>query len=243
MVKIIGHRGASDDAPENTISSIKEAFRQGADGVEVDVRITKDGKVICMHDKNTLRTTGLSLNINKVKYSELKELDAGSWKSSAWVNEPIPLLEEALEEVPEEKEIFIEIKTGLEIIDPLISLIQSSKIKQKNISVISFSDQVIKKIKLRLPDITANLLVAFDPPYNKEKLPQLLENIGADGVGVQNHPKLTRSFVEKIKNLNKNIHVWTVNEGDEAKEYSLMGLSSITTNKPGRIRDCLSVSK
>jgi glycerophosphoryl diester phosphodiesterase len=243
MVRIIGHRGASDDAPENTISSIKEAFRQGADGVEVDVRITKDGKVICIHDKNTLRTTGLSLDINEAKYNELQELDAGSWKSSAWLNEPIPLLDEALEEVPADKEIFIEVKTGLEIIDPLILLIQSSKIQQKNISVISFNDQVIKKIKLCLPNITANLLVAFDPSYNEEKLPQLLENIGADGVGVQNHPKLTRSFVEKIKNLNKNIHVWTVNEGDEAKEYSLMGLSSITTNKPSHIRDCLSASK
>ena len=243
MVRIIGHRGASDDAPENTISSIKEAFRQGADGVEVDVRITKDGKVICIHDKNTLRTTGLSLDINEAKYDELQELDAGSWKSSAWLNEPIPLLDEALEEVPADKEIFIEVKTGLEIIEPLILLIQSSKIQQKNISVISFNDQVIKKIKLCLPNITANLLVAFDPSYNEEKLPQLLENIGADGVGVQNHPKLTRSFVEKIKNLNKNTHVWTVNEGDEAKEYSLMGLSSITTNKPSHIRDCLSASK
>ena len=243
MVRIIGHRGASDDAPENTISSIKEAFRQGADGVEVDVRITKDGKVICIHDKNTLRTTGLSLDINEAKYNELQELDAGSWKSSAWLNEPIPLLDEALEEVPADKEIFIEVKTGLEIIDPLILLIQSSKIQQKNISVISFNDQVIKKIKLCLPNITANLLVAFDPSYNEEKLPQLLENIGADGVGVQNHPKLTRSFVEKIKNLNKNTHVWTVNEGDEAKEYSLMGLSSITTNKPSHIKDCLSASK
>ena len=122
MVRIIGHRGASDDAPENTISSIKEAFRQGADGVEVDVRITKDGKVICIHDKNTLRTTGLSLDINEAKYDELQELDAGSWKSSAWLNEPIPLLDEALEEVPADKEIFIEVKTGLEIIDPLILL-------------------------------------------------------------------------------------------------------------------------
>ena len=243
MVKIIGHRGASDDAPENTISSIKEAFKQGADGVEVDVRITKDGKVICMHDKNTLRTTGSSLDVNKVKYSELKELDAGSWKSSVWVNESIPLLEEVLEEVSEDKEIFIEIKTGLEIIDPLILLVQNSNIKHKNISVISFNDQVIKNIKLRLPDITANLLVAFDPSYNEEDLPQLLENIGADGAGVQNHPKLTKSFVEKINTLNKNIHVWTVNKGDEAKEYSLLGLSSITTNKPGHIRDYLSASK
>ena len=65
------------------------------------------------------------MDVNKAKYSELQELDAGSWKSSAWAKEPIPLLEEALEEVPEDKEIFIEIKTGLEIIDSLILLIQN----------------------------------------------------------------------------------------------------------------------
>ena len=242
MVRIIGHRGASDDAPENTISSIKEAFIQGADGVEVDVRITKDGKVICMHDKNTLRTTGSSLDVNKVKYSELKELDAGSWKSSAWVNEPIPLLKEALEEVPTDKEIFIEVKTGLEIIDPLTSLVLNSKIMLKNISIISFNDRVIKEIKLCLPDTTCNLLTAFDPSYNEQDLPQLLKEIGADGVGAQNHPKLTKDFIDKIKSTNKDVHVWTVNEGDEAKKYSMLGLSSITTNKPKHIKNCLSAS-
>ena len=114
MVKIIGHRGASDDAPENTISSIKEAFVQGADGVEVDIRLTKDKKVVCIHDKNTIRTTGLSLEVKNTNYGELKNLDAGGWKGTAWKDELIPSLEEVLKEVPLDKEIFIEVKTGLE---------------------------------------------------------------------------------------------------------------------------------
>lgn len=242
MVKIIGHRGASDDAPENTISSIKEAFAQGADGVEVDVRLTKDKKIICIHDKNTLRTTGLSLEVKKSDYRELKNLDAGSWKGTVWRDELIPSLEEVLKEVPLNKEIFIEVKTGLEIIDPLISLVLSSKITQRNISIISFNDQVIKEIKLCLPDTTCNLLTAFDPSYNEKDLPQLLRKIGADGVGVQNHPKLKKDFIDKIRNINKDVHVWTVNEGDEAKKYSSLEISSITTNKPRHIKNCLSAS-
>jgi glycerophosphoryl diester phosphodiesterase len=242
MVKIIGHRGASDDAPENTISSIKEAFAQGADGVEVDVRLTKDKKIICIHDKNTLRTTGLSLEVKKSDYRELKNLDAGSWKGAVWRDESIPSLEEVLKEVPLDKEIFIEVKTGLEIIDPLISLVLSSKITQRNISIISFNDQVIKEIKLCLPDTTCNLLTAFDPSYNEKDLPQLLRKIGADGVGVQNHPKLKKDFIDKIRNINKDVHVWTVNEGDEAKKYSSLEISSITTNKPRHIKSCLSAS-
>jgi len=242
MVKIIGHRGASDDAPENTISSIKEAFVQGADGVEVDVRLTKDERVVCIHDKNTVRTTGLSLEVKNTNYRELKNLDAGSWKGAVWKDELIPSLEEVLKEVPLNKEIFIEIKTSLEIIDPLISLVLSSKITKKNITMISFNAEVIKEIKLRLPEVTCNLLTAFDPSYNEKDLPQLLKKIDADGVGVQNHAKLTKDFIDKIKNINKDVHVWTVNEGEKAKKYSLLGLSSITTNKPRYIKYFLSAS-
>ena len=152
MVKIIGHRGASDDAPENTGSSIKEAFAQGADGVEVDVRLTKDKKIICIHDKNTLRTTGLSLEVKKSDYRELKNLDAGSWKGAVWRDESIPSLEEVLKEVPLNKEIFIEVKTGLEIIDPLISLVLSSKITQRNISIISLNEIMPARYDVQLTD-------------------------------------------------------------------------------------------
>ena len=105
--------------------------------------------------------------------------------------------------------------------------------------MISFNAEVIKEIKLRLPEVTCNLLTAFDPSYYEKDLPQLLKKIDADGVGVQNHVKLTKDFIE---NINKDVHVWTVNEGEKAKKYSLLGLSSITTNKPRYIKYFLSAS-
>ena len=108
MVKVIGHRGASEDAPENTLSSVKESFKQGSDGVEIDIRLTKDNHVVCIHDKNSLRTSGEFLIISETKFNALKKLDVGSWKSKKWKNERIPLLEEVLKVIPDKKEIFIE---------------------------------------------------------------------------------------------------------------------------------------
>ena len=102
---------------------------------------------------------------------------------------------------------------------------------------------MIKEIKSLLPEVTGNLLVAFDPSHNEKDLPKLLSTTGADGVGAQNHPKLNKNFVKTIKNLKKDVHVWTVNEEKEAKEYKLLGLSSITTNKPKIIKDYLLTSK
>ena len=243
MVRIIGHRGASDDAPENTIASINQAFKQGADGIEIDIRLTKDQKIVCLHDRNTLRTTGQSLILKDTEYQTIKNLDAGSWIAERWKNEPIPLLEEVIEVLPSNKEIFIEVKTGVEIINPLISLILSSNLNKDNISIISFNDSVIKEIKSLLPEVTGNLLIAFDPSRNEKDLPKLLSTTGADGVGAQNHPKLNKNFVKTIKNLKKDVHVWTVNDEEEAKEYQLLGLSSITTNKPKIIKDYLLTSK
>ena len=80
MVEVIGHRGASSEAPENTLVANRLAFQQNADGIEVDVRLTKDHKLVCMHDKNTLRTAGQELVIKESTLNKLKSLDVGLWK-------------------------------------------------------------------------------------------------------------------------------------------------------------------
>jgi glycerophosphoryl diester phosphodiesterase len=217
MVKVIGHRGASEDAPENTLSSVKESFKQGSDGVEIDIRLTKDNHVVCIHDKNSLRTSGEFLIISETKLNALKKLDVGSWKSKKWKNERIPLLEEVLKVIPDKKEIFIEVKTGTEIIEPLINALNRSNINLSDVSIISFNREVIKKIKSRMSEITGNLLIAFDPEVNLEQgLGDLLKSINADGVGAQNHQNLNSSLVKEVHNLRKKIHVWTVNDQEEA---------------------------
>jgi|TARA_B110000444_G_scaffold253073_1_gene283327 glycerophosphoryl diester phosphodiesterase len=244
MVKVIGHRGASEDAPENTLSSVKESFKQGSDGVEIDIRLTKDNHVVCIHDKNSLRTSGEFLIISETKFNALKKLDVGSWKSKKWKNERIPLLEEVLKVIPDKKEIFIEVKTGTEIIEPLINVLNRSNINLSDVSIISFNREVIKKIKSRMSEITGNLLIAFDPEVNLEQgLGDLLKSINADGVGAQNHQNLNSSLVKEVHNLRKKIHVWTVNDQEEANKFELMGINSITTNRPKLIKKSLNITK
>jgi|TARA_B110000914_G_scaffold225080_1_gene244753 glycerophosphoryl diester phosphodiesterase len=244
MVKVIGHRGASEDAPENTLSSVKESFKQGSDGVEIDIRLTKDNHVVCIHDKNSLRTSGEFLIISETKFNALKKLDVGSWKSKKWKNERIPLLEEVLKVIPDKKEIFIEVKTGTEIIEPLINALNRSNINLSDVSIISFNREVIKKIKSRMSEITGNLLIAFDPEVNLEQgLGDLLKSINADGVGAQNHQNLNSSLVKEVHNLRKKIHVWTVNDQEEANKFELMGINSITTNRPKLIKKSLNITK
>jgi len=241
MVEVIGHRGSSKEAPENTLASSRLAFSEQADGVEVDVRMTKDGQLVCIHDKNTLRTTGVEALIKEKTLAELKSMDAGQWKGEQWKGEAIPSLQEILEFIPQGKKIFIEMKEGLHTIDPLIRCIETSNLNTKQISVNSFHQEVVKKMKQEMEKITTNLLVFFESNENnsdKEVLHKLLES-NLDGVGAQNHSKLSPVFVNKILEAGKKVHVWTVDNVDEAKNYKAIGLSSITTNVPGLIKSSL----
>src|SRR5262245_12288077 len=107
---IVAHRGASADAPENTVAAFKLGFEQGADYAETDLRLSKDGQIVLIHDDNTKRTAGLDKKVREQTLEELRRLDAGSFKGEKWKGEPIPTLEEGLATVPKGKGIFLELK-------------------------------------------------------------------------------------------------------------------------------------
>ncbi|MEC7911332.1 MAG: glycerophosphodiester phosphodiesterase family protein [Pseudomonadota bacterium] len=244
MIKVIGHRGASENAPENTLSSISEAWSQSADGVEVDVRLTKDLKLVCIHDKNTLRTSGKDALVKNTTLEDLRKMDFGAWRGKEWINEPIPVLEEVIELIPKDKKLFIEVKNGKRAINPLVDVLQVYKEQQKNISIISFNEEVLSGVKELLPDITVNLLVSFEEEVEKQK-ERLLSKIrrsNIDGLGLQSHMQLTKGFLKALMKENKAIHVWTVDQPEEAKRYQEIGLASVTTNRPGQIRNFLLAS-
>ena len=241
MVEVIGHRGASTEAPENTLAANNLAFQQKADGVEVDVRLTKDKQLVCMHDKSAFRTAGKKNLIKESTLKQLKSLDVGKWKGEKWSGEAIPSLHEVLSEMPLDKKIFIDVKEGIETIDPLIEDIQKNKLDPKYISIISFHQEVVKRVKQAMESLTVNFLIAFSSPkefLDEEVLLKLLE-FNLDGVGAENHSRLSRNFVELISEKNKKVHVWTVDDINQAKKYKEMGLSSITTNVPGLIKSAL----
>ena len=101
-----------------------------------------------------------------------------------------------------------------------------------------------KVIKEKFPDLTANLLMSFD----KEKeikscdLAKKIKHMELDGLGLQSHMQLTQGFIEPILFEGKKVHVWTVDQPEEAKRYKELGLASITTNKPGQIKNYLLAS-
>src|SRR5689334_1007095 len=120
MPVIIGHRGASHDAPENTLAAIRLGYEQGADFVEVDLRLTADKQIVLLHDADTKRTTSVEGKVTERTVKELQTLDAGSFKDAKWKGEKIPTLKEALAVIPRGRGMFLELKSGPEIVPPLV---------------------------------------------------------------------------------------------------------------------------
>jgi len=117
---IIAHRGASDSAPENTLAAVRGAWAEGADTLEVDVHLTRDGRLAVIHDPDTQRTTGIPRVVAETTLAELQQLDAGRWKDARFAGEQIPALDDVLAIIPPAKRVFIELKSGPEAIDALV---------------------------------------------------------------------------------------------------------------------------
>ena len=209
-----------------------------SDGVEVDIRSTKDNGLLCLHDKSLLRTGGLDRKLKDLKYEEVKNIDVGSWFSSKWSEETLPSIEKVLSHIPEGKKIFIEVKEeGLT--DNLIEEINKSPVNNDCIRVISFYENVIKEIKEKT-NLKANLLISFTQQnISVNALKEKLVELKADGIGAENHKLLNKEFVNEMTSVNKETHVWTVDNSDESLKYLKIGIASITTNIPKKIKETI----
>lgn len=240
---IIGHRGASREAPENTLESFRLAWEQGADGIEADFRLTADGRIVCMHDETTGRTSGVDLKIAETPLKELRRLDAGLWKGADWSGAMIPTLAEVLAAIPHGTWFLIEIKSGPEIIAPLEGVLQASGLSPERVRLLSFSAPLIAELKQRLPDWHAcwlcdyrhTLLNNVWRPSRADVL-DTLQRSGADGLASANRAFLDRDLVETLKGLGKELHVWTVDRPSAAHYLHELGVDSIMTNRPGWLR-------
>ncbi|MEJ2195266.1 MAG: glycerophosphodiester phosphodiesterase family protein [Ignavibacteriaceae bacterium] len=146
---IIAHRGESFEAPENTLSSINLAWQRNDDAVEIDIRMTKDDKIIVIHDNNTFRTGRKFMNVSSCSYDELLKVDVGKFKGSNWKNEKIPLLDEVINTIPKDKILFVEIKSNYKIVKPLQELINQKQIDPNQINFIGFNFKTMSLVNLR----------------------------------------------------------------------------------------------
>lgn len=241
---IVGHRGASHDAPENTLASFELAWRQGADGIEGDFHLTKDRRLICVHDYDMKRVAGDPRKVAELTFDEIRVLDVGRWKAEEFAGEHPPTLEEMLATVPKGGKAVVELKVGAEIVDPFLAELGDAGFPHEQLIVISFKEDTIAACKRRLPDVKCHWLTSFKKKQGRwtptvEEVGESFRQVSVDGVGFKGIPELLDAAFLKEAGV-REFHAWTIDDAEDARYFRDLGAFGITTNRPGWLREQLS---
>ena len=245
---IVAHRGASYDAPENTVAAMELAFEQGADGVEADFYLSSDGEIVCIHDGDTKRTAGVKHVIVETPFAELRKLDVGAWKNEKYRGEKIPTFAEIAETIPAGKKFIIELKVGPEIVAPLKEELAKTDLEDEQILIICFNEKTVAECKKLLPNLKCHWLTGYKKDEKtgefKPSLAEVvatLERSHADGLGTQGEMKhVDAEFLEDLCDEGHcEFHVLTIDDPKVARYYQKLKPWGITTNRPGFIREQL----
>jgi glycerophosphoryl diester phosphodiesterase len=244
--RIIAHRGASFDAPENTRIAAQLAWQQGADAVEIDCRLTGDGQVVVIHDRDTCRTSGESLIISQQSLTRIRRLDVGRWQGPEFAGERVPLLREIIETMPAAGRLFIEVKCGEEILPQLAEILDRAEIELDRFVIICFDSRIVAKIKARLAGVSAPLVARSAGKQTgaaaEATIAQLIERAGRlhlDGVDLDAAGQIDTVAVAALHAANLECCVWTVDDPLQARKLAAMGVDGITTNRPAWLREQL----
>jgi glycerophosphoryl diester phosphodiesterase len=231
----IAHRGASYLALENTVASAKLAWERGADAVECDIYLTKDNRVMVIHDKDTKRTCSGKKNLSIADSPSmlLRDLDAGSWKDEKYKGEKIPFLSELIETVPAEKTLVVEIKCNSDVLPHLKRVVENSG-KADQIVFIAFDWNTIVATKKEFPDNKCYWLSSSKSAV-KRKLPEVAAE-GLEGVNLS-HGIVDKEIVALAKEHNLEVLAWTVDDPTEVKRLTDLGVTKITTNRPKWLKE------
>jgi glycerophosphoryl diester phosphodiesterase len=243
---IIAHRGESFIAPENTLSSVNLAWRNGINAVEVDVRLSKDNQVVVIHDSNTWRISRKLKWIRYTKLRKLKRIDIGIKKNHRYKGEVIPTLQEVLSTVSKGNKIIIEIKSSCKIIPYLKTVINTSSLQSDQIEIISFSLKTLIEVRKQLSQYSIFWIRELDyywirkifrPSINRIISKAIKYNL--NGLDLWAGRMLDQHVINEIKSADLKLYAWTVNKPQKAKSLFNMGVDGITTDRAGWIKNQL----
>jgi len=238
---LVAHRGASGDAPENTLPAFQLAWEQGADAIEGDFHLTSDGQIICLHDANTKITCGVHHLVAETDFTTLRKLDAGKWFHKKFTGTQIPTLEEVIATIPSEKKLYLEVKCGPKIVTPLIKVLENSQLKTSQLVVISFQAEVIAAIEKMKPEWKTCLLTSIKGESEDSLKPSIneilatLKRLKCDGISTSANTLITKTWITEIRDAGFEYHAWTINESKLAKKFLENGAQSITTDFPQKL--------
>lgn len=226
-VTITAHRGSSLVAPENTLASMNQAIVDGADYLELDVRLSGDGQVVVSHDNNLSRLTGVDRNISDMTLEEIEQVDVGSYFGDAFVGERIPTFQQILDNAQGRIGLYVELKpspgTAEELARKVIAQLKASDMTD-NAVIASLSPDVIESVKAIDDDMRTTLFMQF-------VLPGALRTTDADIIGLR-HTQATSSLLRNIHRTGREVAVWTVNGVGDMSRYLDMGVDNIITDRP-----------
>ncbi len=230
---IFAHRGDLAHAPENTLPSFQQALQKGADGVELDAKLTADGHVIVIHDPTLDRTTDGKGRVAASTLEVIRKLDAGAWFNEKFAGTKVPLLEEVFETVGRDKMINIELTNYASPRDGLVLKVSELIKRHNNQSQILFSSFFPSNLKIAaqtLPAVPRGLLA----------MPGLV-GLWARSFGFMFgdyqalHPHISnasREQVQRAHRLKRRVHVWTANTPEEIVRLKEWGVDGIFTDDP-----------
>ena len=238
-MEIIAHRGASHDAPENTLAAARLAWAQGADALECDVHLTRDGRLAVIHDDDTKRVAGCMLAVSAATLDELQQLDVGAWKAPAFTGEKIPSLDQLLALVPLGKRIFIEVKSGREAIPELVRCLARSTLKPAQVVVISFDLEAARGAKQALPRCESCWILEREPQGARPPVEEIIATCCSaelDGLDLDAEWPIDAAFAGRLRDAGLNLYAWTVDAIGPARDLVAARIDGLTTNRPGWLR-------
>lgn len=230
---VIAHRGASHDSPQNTLVAFELAKKMGADGVELDTSLTRDGVPVVIHDLTLEGTTNGHGAVNSYTLDLIKKLDAGSSFDAAYAGERIPTLDEALETIGKDLVVNIELKAnswysdGLE--QAVLNVIRKHSASGR-VVISSFNPFTLRRFRQRAPEIPIGYLYSTDEP--------VYLRYGWFMAGLTHearHPQATiidGGFMYWARTHGFRVHTWTVDDPNRIRELRDLGVDAIITNRP-----------
>jgi glycerophosphoryl diester phosphodiesterase len=234
---IIGHRGASAVAPENTMAAFREAIAVGADGIEFDVRLARDGVPVVIHDSSLRRTGGLNKRVADLSSQEISKVDVGSWFAPRFTNESVPSLSELFTLFQSNNaSLYLEMKCDSPaeykpLAEACCQMIEEYSFKER-VVVECFqlaALQILKEI-----DSEIKTAALFDRVFTDQSVITRATQIGAMAVALH-HRLARRELVEKSKQVGLHVAVWTVDDPAWVQIARDIGIDALITNDPARM--------
>lgn len=235
---VCAHRGRSGVAPENTLAAFEEAVAIGADFLELDVRRSADGEIVCMHDAAVDRTTNGTGAVADLTLAELRALDAGSWKDQRYAGERIPLLSEVLAQIAPRLVVDIEIKQR-GIAPQVMELIRAADALRR-VTVISFDLGDVRMAKDIEPTLACGLITS-GPGEGPDAVPTLIASaLGAGANFIScHHAAVTPALVRECHLAGLVLMAWTMDAPEDIARMIDLQVDALVSNYPERVLELL----